>query len=691
MKRTTRNKIAFGVIAALVLGFVFLIMIQRGWFTDLHLKSSNFLYFESENKTTEDIVIVAIDDKSFQISNSSELGTLKFTKADYAKVIENLEQAGAKVIGVDIILSEISNKSDRQVLVDTLEKYDNIILATEPKTEYTIGLKPISDFTEANPANLGAILFKPDQDNTVRRQNLTFSDSEAPYSFALQIVKKYLDLRDGDSKITDDGFQLMPFSVRVGGKKYSPVTIPITDDSNIMINFFGRPGSYKSISFADVYENKFTERRSGNELDLNGKIVLMGEMGTGLHDEQYVPISYGQAMPGVEIHANTIQTILTQRFLSEQSESSVLITVLIALVLGLILFLSLSITLSVIIFVIGVIVYMISTWVVFEYGLILNTIYPYIAFVTALLVAYIYRYFTEARTLLKTEHAFGRYVSEDVVKQILENPDQLKLGGDEKTLTVLFSDLVGFTSISEKLKPEALVAQLNEYLDEMSNVILRYNGTIDKFVGDAIIAFWGAPMPQPKHAIRACMTALEYQKRLKELRADWQKGKRVPFYARIGIHTGKMIVGNIGSQKRFDYTVIGDSVNLGSRLEGVNKFFGTQILISGETYKYAKNEIEVREIDLITVKGKTKPIRIYELLDKKGQLSKAKKDLVEEFDKGLTAYRKQKWNEAIKHFKSALKIDPKDGPSKTYLDRCKKLRTKKLPKGWDGVFVLTSK
>jgi len=691
MKRAVRKKIIFGIVAAIALGLAFSAMIQRGWLTTLHLKSSNFLYYDPENDTSKDIVIVAIDDKSFELRNASELGTLQFDKATYAKVIENLEQAGAKVIGVDVILSEISSESDRTVLVNTLKKYSNIILAAEPKTDYTTGLKPRNEFIEPHPDNLGAILFRPDQDNTVRRQHLIFEDEQITYSFALQLAKKYLDLKDDDSKFTEDGFELMPFSVRVGSKKYSPITIPISGKTELLINFFGPPGSFQTISFADVHENKFTERQTGEELDLSDKIVLIGEMGTGLHDEQYVPISYGQAMAGVEIHANTIQTILSQRFLLEQTKNSLLITIGVVIILGFILFLSLSIALSVLLFFIGVVVYMVSTWIVFEYGIVLNTIYPYLAFLMTLIVAYIYRYFTEARALLKTEHAFSRYVSHDVVKQIMENPDQLKLGGDEKVLTVLFSDIAGFTSIAEKLRPEKLVKQLNEYLDKMSEVILEQHGTIDKFVGDAIIAFWGAPIPHRDHAVRACLTALEYQSALEKLRSEWKKKKKKLFYARIGIHTGKMVVGNVGSQRRFDYTVIGDSVNLGARLEGVNKVFGTEILISDDTYKAAKHKIEAREIDLITVKGKTRPVRAYELLSLKGKLPKAKKDLIGEFDKGLRAYRNQDWSEAIECFNSALKIEPKDGPSKTYLDRCKKLRTEKLPKDWDGVFVLTTK
>jgi len=690
MKRIQRNKFLFGLVASLVLSMLFLGMMQRNVLSTLHLKISNFLYFQGENETLEDIVIVAIDDKAFEIANASELGTLNFDKADYAQVIENLEEAGAKVIGVDIILSEITSKEDQTILVDTLSKYDNVILAAEPKTANTTGLKPLVEFSEAHPENLGAILFEPDRDNMVRRQHLFFKDEKAPRSFALQIVKKYLDLLDEDGEQTDEGYQLMSFSVRVANKKFDPIVLP-TRDERLLINFFGAPGSFNSISFADVYENRFTERLSGQELDMQDKIILIGEMGTGLHDEQYVPLSFGKAMPGVEIHANTIQTILSQRFLVNQSDLGKQIVVVIAILLGMLHFLTLSVGLSVLFFFVGVIAYMVTTWIVFEYGVILNTFYPYLTFFATVVVSYLYRYFTEARALMKTEHAFGRYVNEDVVKKILENPDQLKLGGDQKTLTVFFSDIAGFTGISEKLTPRELVTQLNEYLDRMSKVILGHHGTLDKFVGDAIIAFWGAPIAQPRHAESACLAALDYTEELRQLQSEWKKSKKIPFEVRIGIHTGPMIVGNVGSTKRFDYTVIGDSVNLGARLETANKFYGTQILISEDTYKAAKPKIEVREIDLLTVKGKTKPVRVYELLTRRGKLTKGRKELLKTFEEGLRAYRAQKWTEAIKQFEGVLKLNANDGPSKTYLKRCKELKNAKLPKKWNGVYILHEK
>lgn len=690
MKKARRNKILFGLLASALLSMLFLGMMERNLFSTIHLKISNFFYFQGANEASADIVIVAIDDKAFEIANASELGTLTFNKADYAQVIENLEVAGAKVIGVDVILSEATNAEDQAVLVGTLEKYDNVILAAEPKTMQTTGLKPLAEFLEARPGNLGAILFEPDKDNVIRRQHLFFEDEKVPHAFGLQILKRYLDLLDEDGQQFDEGYQLMGFSVRVGNKKYDPILLPTKDD-RLLINFFGAPGSFKTISFADVFENRFTERVSEQELNLKDKIVLIGEMGTALHDEQYVPLSFGQAMSGVEIHANTIQTILSQRFLLNQSDFSRQVTLVGAVILGILLFLTLSVGLSILAFLLGIIAYTVTSWIVFEYGVILNTFYPYLAFFVTLVVAYIYRYFTEARALLKTEHAFGRYVSEDVVKQILENPKHLKLGGDQKTLTVFFTDIANFTGISEKLKPTALVTQLNEYLDRMSQVILQHHGTLDKFVGDAIIAFWGAPIDEPKHAERACLAALDYMEELEKLQAEWRDQKKIIFEARIGIHTGEMIVGNVGSSKRFDYTVIGDAVNLGARLEGVNKHFGTKILISGATYRAAKSKIEVREIDLITVKGKTKPVRIYELIAKKGKLTKGRKELARIFAEGLSAYRSQKWSYAEKHFKMVLKLDKNDGPGKTYLTRILELKNIKLPKNWNGIYQLTEK
>lgn len=702
MKGVTKNKLFFWFIATVLISGFFGWMMASGYLGSLHLRLSNVLYYSSENNSLDDIVIIAIDDKSLARRNASEIGTLQFNKADYAQVLQNLLDAGAKVLGVDVIFSEISEAADQQALVDVLNQNDSIIIAAEPTLSGSndLGLKPLEVFVEARPENLGSILIKPDQDNTVRRQQVIFSDDQVPLSFDVQIVNRYLDLLPEDSKIVDGGYQLMDFSPRVGQKKFAPITIPYSQPpllykdelpDSFLINYFGRPYSYQIISFADAFDNQMLERSSGQHLDLNNKIILIGEMGTGIHDEQYVPTSFGTAMPGVEIHANAIQTLLTQRFLIEQTSQQVLIMIILMVLVSLGLFLFVRLSLSVGLFALSLGGYLISAFVSFSLGVVLNMIYPFLVLLVSFVVAYLYRYVMEVRAQKKTKRAFSRYVSQSLVNKILENPDQLKLGGDKKELTVFFSDIANFTSLSENLKPEKLVSQLNEYLDAMSEIILKSEGTVDKYIGDAIMAFWGAPIPQADHAIRACIAALEYQATLSELNRSWERKKKVTFPARIGINTGELLVGNIGSKNRFDYTVIGDTVNLASRLEGANKLFGTDILISESTYKAAKDHIEVREIDLIAVKGKKKPVRIYELMARSGQLTNKQEKLKEHFEEGLEQYQNQRWKEAIKAFSLALKLAPGDGPAQCYLERCEGYSINPPAKNWDGVFVLKTK
>jgi adenylate cyclase len=691
INRKTRRKLLFWLMGAVILSFLFWMAIQDGLLQSWHLKASNFLYVRGRGEASSNIVLVAIDDRSLAQKNASELRTLLFSKADYAKALGNLEKAGAKAIGVDVIFSENASAQDKSVLVDTLKKYDNIVLAAEPKTEKTEGLKPLPEFIAPHPENLGSILFEPDPDNTVRRQRAVLDDPEVPVSFSIQVARKFLDLLPSDSVRVPAGLRLMDFVVRLGNLKVAPITVPLDGANRSLVNFFGPPESYPSISFVDALGNKFVDRQTGAPIDLGGKIVLIGEMGTGLHDEQYVPTSSGKPMAGVEIHANELQTILSGRFLTEQSPVGAweVSTAILVAFLGLFLFLGIMVSLALL--ALGCALYSVATWVGFSYGMVPNMIYPYLALLVALVAAYLYRTFAEARHARHTERAFSKYVSHHVVKRILEHPEHLRLGGEKRELTVLFSDIAGFTTISEKLPPEKLVDQLNEYLDAMTGIILDAEGTLDKYIGDAIMAFWGAPLHQPDHAVRACLAALDYQAKLAELRMGWIGRGQLPFDARIGINTGPMIVGNMGSSRRFDYTVIGDAVNLGARLEGVNKVFDTHILISETTYYAAKEHIEAREVDLLTVKGKSKPVHTYELQARKGGLTEAQKKLNHQFHGGIQEYRRREWEKAIKSFEKCLEIVPGDGPSKTYLQRCETLRHEALPEDWDGSFTLKTK
>jgi adenylate cyclase len=286
---------------------------------------------------------------------------------------------------------------------------------------------------------------------------------------------------------------------------------------------------------------------------------------------------------------------------------------------------------------------------------------------------------------------FSHYMSETLIHDLLKHPEKLRLGGERRNLTVFFSDLAGFTSLSEQLTPEEVVTLLNRYLTAMTDIILAGGGLIDKYEGDAIMALWGAPLPQEDHAARACLAAIENQRRLADLRREFEASGLPPVYSRIGINTGEMIIGNMGSSQRFDFTVIGDSVNLASRLEGANKTYGTRVIISEDTYRQAAARVEARELDLLRVKGKEVPVRIYELLAPKGELDGRMGEVRDLFTEGLARYRRQEWAEAIRAFQQALELVPEDGPSKVFIERCRRFMEAPPPPSWDGVYRLTSK
>jgi adenylate cyclase len=278
-----------------------------------------------------------------------------------------------------------------------------------------------------------------------------------------------------------------------------------------------------------------------------------------------------------------------------------------------------------------------------------------------------------------------------VVEEMLKNPDKLKLGGEKKDLTVLFSDIRGFTSISERMTPEGLVKFLNEYLTKMTDLVFKYDGLLDKYMGDAIMAIWGAPLDQPDHVRRACLTALDMVEELHRLQKKWS-AEGMPFLnIGIGVNAGPMVVGNMGSDRRFDYTVMGDSVNLGSRLEGLNKTYGTNILASEMTFEKVKEEFLGRELDLVRVKGKDRPVKIYELLSLVKTASADQQALAGDFHDALVEYRKRNWDRAREGFQAVLAKFPHDGPAKLYLERCETLSKNPPPADWDGVYTMTTK
>jgi len=305
----------------------------------------------------------------------------------------------------------------------------------------------------------------------------------------------------------------------------------------------------------------------------------------------------------------------------------------------------------------------------------------------------LYKFVTEEREKSKVKGAFQHYLSPDVINQVLDDPSSLKLGGDRRELTVYFSDVRGFTTISESLSPEDLCSYMNEYFTPMTDAILKAGGTLDKYIGDAIMAFWGAPIALADHADRAAMVAIEHLYRLDEVRAEMaRKNFPLPDIG-IGLNTGSMSVGNMGSQERFTYTVMGDAVNLGARLEALTKEYGIKIMISEFTQKaLSPNKFLLRDLDDIRVKGKTEPVRVYELLRPDYlPTQQAVLDLLGEFQSARDAYRLQDWAKAEAHLQACLLLNPSDGPAKKYMNRIEEFRQKSPGQDWDGVYTFTHK
>ncbi len=383
------------------------------------------------------------------------------------------------------------------------------------------------------------------------------------------------------------------------------VIIPIDRQGTILINFYGRGGSFTVRSFSDIVEGKVSTKY------FKDKIFLAGVYAEGLQDIHETP--YGK-MYGVEMMANAVTQLINRDFiLFSEDYIDILLIVFFGLIISYIVGRK-SILLSYIATIALVAVYFFAVVFIFDnYRYVLNLSAPLITSIITLFSMIAYRILTEEKEKKVIQGMFSNCVSKSIVDELLKHPEKLELGGEDKGITVLFSDIRGFTTLSEKLTPQELVTHLNEYLSAMTDIIFKYEGTLDKYVGDEIMAFWNAPLEQENHAELASLAALEMMTKLHSLNENWPEAKKLNIG--IGLNTGLMTVGNMGSQSRMDYTLMGDNVNLGARLEGTNKIYGTNIIISEYTYAVIKDQFICRELDTIKVKGKSKPVQIFEVLD----------------------------------------------------------------------------
>lgn len=637
-----------------------------------HLKIANGLY--TKDNPSDDIVIIGID----EVSTTDESGLGRFgswSRAHYKQAIENLENAGAKVIGLDFYLTEkqtsitedyikkiIENPEDIKNysplldnpedldLAETLAKYSNIVLAANDKL---ITGSPLPIFINHDGEEIGLVNVTVDEDGVIRRTPIE-------NGFDLKIAQKY-------SPTAIDTYEIQ------------------LENNNMLINYFAGPYEYNSIPFVEVYRDNFDQSR------IEGKIALIGITTQKIKDHFGTPKDTKIEMPGVEVRANAIQTILSQEYLQNQSQLSKIFTIiLLALAVALILsFLNIWLATAIILAITGG--YFGYAHIMYSRGTILNMIYPFITIAVAYVATLAYKYFAELREKKYVKTAFGRYLSPNVMSEVLKHPDLLHLGGTKRNVTVFFSDIANFTTMSEGLQPEALVSQINDYLGAMTDIIMDLGGTLDKYVGDAIVAYFGAPLDMADHAAKACEAAIRMREKLPQLHKKWQaEGKPLADF-RIGINTGYVVVGNVGCEKRFDYTILGDEVNLGSRLEGANKKYDTHTMISEATLSVVGDGFIVRELDLLRVKGKNKPVKVYELISRNGALSGEGQELLDRYNAGMALYWKREFGEALKEFDAALSVYAEDGPSKVYRQRCEVLRDFPPAPDWDGVFEMHEK
>jgi adenylate cyclase len=478
-----------------------------------------------------------------------------------------------------------------------------------------------------------------------------------------------------------------PLSVKAGphgvdGVEMGERLIPTDEHGRLLVNYVGPPRSFPHVSVTDI----LAERHEKGAL--RDRIVLVGATAIGTHDLRSTPLS--PVYPGVEIHATVIDNILRQAFLEKPDWSRVYdltAIVVLALLIGLVVPRVRAIT--GIAFAAGLFALYIlfARWMLGHAHLWLDVVYPLLALSLNYIALTVYSYLSVERQRRQIKDTFGQYVAPIVVEQMLQDPGRLRLGGEEKVLTVLFSDLEGFTSYSERYPPHEMSQILSDYYDRMTEQIFANRGTLKEYVADELMAIFGAPLEQPDHATRACAAALAMRDARRALGSEWAKMGRPRLQARTGINSGPMLVGNLGSSYRFAYGVLGDHVNLASRLEGLNRVYGTEILMGENTVALLDGSFLVREIDMVRVKGRTQAARIYELVAAAGaDLPAAQDEALRLYVAALEAYRKQLWGEAFALFSKALAVHPEDGPSRTMAGRCRAYQAAPPADDWDGTY-----
>jgi adenylate cyclase len=660
------------------------------------------------SKDSLEVIIVSIS----ELSETTVPDRFPFPRSYYARAVRNLNRAGAKAIGIDLTFEQPDQNGlhHDDELFKTIQQYRNVVVAgkTDFRNDDAVTNRENENFHSIFYAADSAVgsVFVPNDADGIYRRYMPFAKvpNKERYipSFSFALLNKALGLPSTTyAKNDENEFIVGDFH------------IPKYDDVSMLINYHGQAGkTFKVFDIVNILDDSTFQTNEERELNTSinmfddpdiglmndgifkNKIVLIGPYFSESKDLFNVSVSEKglsdrNLMYGVELHANALQTLIHQNFLVKLAgwKESLMIVLFSIFTFSFVTWMKLFKTqyafiveIVAIIIVAGMIdsVLSISYYTFAKHNLVFPVVTPIAAIILNYIGSAVYQYLTERKQKTMIKGMFSQYLNPSVVNELIAHPEKLRLGGEKKELTVFFSDIASFTNFSEKLDAVDLVQILNEYLSSMTDIILKNNGTLDKYVGDAVMAVWGAPMGLPNNALNACRAAVQMQEKIQEITLRWEKEGKPKLVVRMGLNTDYMVVGNVGGSARFDYTVIGDAVNLASRMEGANKTYGTRIMISERTRDLVKEEFLCRELDYLIVKGKTQPIRVA-------------KELLEIYNLGLLLYRERQFKKAIEEFQFALKINSDDGPSQLYLLRSQAYLKKPPPKDWNGVFELKTK
>jgi adenylate cyclase len=733
-----------------VVGSIVLVWILLLWrptfveFIELKLYDLKFR-FRGTRPPSQEVVILAIDDDSVK-----KVGRWPWSREDIARLLKAVKEAGPRVIALDIIFAEKQETEALKSVTNLRQEFvrkgvaspEILNLLAQEERRVDVDRKLAQVIKEGSPTILGFFFrgvggtaggVQPERlmgstfvqaasYNLVRC--LDTEPSKVPLMGAAGVelnLPEFIQASAGGGYFNmvpdaDGGVRWFPLTIIYGSDFFAPMslvamdhflggpplaitlsqlgvqeirlgrqTIPVDRHGRALINYLGPTGMIPTYSAAALLGGQLPARV------LKDKIVLVGATAVGIYDLRVTPFS--GIFPGVEIQASVIDNMLKGNFIrSPRLGLPMMLFILLVLGISLGLLLPrLSAAWAFIVTLTLIEIYTAVNYLLFSrLNLQLELFYPLTIVIVIYLGISMHRFLAEERERVRIRKAFESYVAPTVVQEMLKHPEQLRLGGERREITVLFTDIRGFTTMSENLDPESLVRLLHDFLNPMSNIIINHGGTIDKYMGDAIMAEFGAPLVQPDHARLACRAALEMAVTLKNLNDQWQEQGRLPLKIGVGVNSGPVAVGNMGSERLFDYTAIGDNVNLASRLEGLNKYYGTSILISQSTAELLGDSFILREVDRVRVKGKAQAASIFEMIGE-GEPAPNLFRFLEAYHRGLALFREQRWPESQAAFSAALEVYPEDNAVLRYLGLVQKYSETPPGPNWEAVTVMDEK